>query len=564
MPILHPPPSFHASPGFVRTDRGARDTVMMNFAGPPAVQRVLAAEIFHYWYKRRCTLAASASATAQKPSGGAAGGTANSSVDAPASTDGILGEDGETSEGGADGFIEGGDEASLLSRSPLAGEVSSASTTTAASPPPPAAKKVDANERLPAGDAVEEAPKVPATAPATASTEGGSTTPHQKDTAAAPTDVATDFRYPGAAVNPANAAVAAGGSGTQGDTPTPESNAVSPAESTSPPRSVESSSAIETPPSLSNEDIIIISGPPADAGGTRLEVHMTVRDLIAARAQRTIVFRQLVENMMEDPVVQSGQLELVPQRPTANDVPPLAAPPGGMGPAPPAESLSHMAHAQNQHHPALSMPHNPSMVMPIAGGPPGHNSFPGGFSGVGAHREMDFTVASVGSAGQQQLDRQGCTDWSSGSGGSGGGSGGGAGAGRGESWDPLAFPVADERGGKLGKRERETDGLCNGGEKRPFGASPEAGGAGLGEGDLGFGVRSPLSTEATLNSKRRRQLWMREIGANERRYERRKEEAKRQFEARQQQLLRWMVNEEAGRHDALDGNAGPPPDHEMD
>lgn len=545
------------------TDRGARDTVMMNFAGPPAVQRVIAAEIFHYWYKRRCTLASSVSATAPKYSGGAAGGTANPSVDAPSSTDGILGEDGETSEGGADGFMEGGDEASLLSRSPLPAEVSSASTATAVSPPPPAAKSADANAQLPAAGAIHEVPKVPATAPPTTATEGGATTPHQKETAVPPMDVVTDFRYPVAAVNPANAAVAVSSTSAQGDAPTPESNAVSPAESTSPPRSVESSSALEAPPSLSNDDIIIISGPPADAGGTRLEVHMTVRDLIAARVQRTIVFRQLVESMMEDPVVQSGQLELVPQRSTTNDVPPLPAPPGGVG-ATAAESLSHLAHAQNQHHVALSMPHNPGMAMPISAGPTGPNSFPGGFSGVGAHREIDFTGASVGSAGQQQLDRQACADWSSGSGGSGSGAGsGGAGTGRSDSWDPLAFAVADERGGKLGKRERETEALCNGGGKRPFGASPGGGGTGLGEGDLGFGVRSPLSTEATLNSKRRRQLWMREIGANERRYERRKEEAKRQFEARQQQLLRWMVNEEAGRHDALDGNAGPPPDDEM-
>lgn len=158
----------------------------------------------------------------------------------------------------------------------------------------------------------------------------------------------------------------------------------------------------------------------------------------------------------------------------------------------------------------------------------------------------------------------------------GGGGGGGGGVGRGEGWERLAVSGGDERGGRLAKREREAEEQCNGTGKRASGVGAGSrgegggggggGGSGAGSGDLDldeFGSRSPLSAEAAMNSKRRRQLWMREISLNERRYERRKEEARRHFEARQQQLLRWMVNEEAGRHDGLDGNAGPPPDDDM-
>ena len=67
-----------------------------------------------------------------------------------------------------------------------------------------------------------------------------------------------------------------------------------------------------------------------------------------------------------------------------------------------------------------------------------------------------------------------------------------------------------------------------------------------------------------VSSKRRRQLWMLAIRENELRHERRKEEARKEYETRQQELLRWMIDEEAGRHNALDGDAGPPPMVERD
>ena len=70
--------------------------------------------------------------------------------------------------------------------------------------------------------------------------------------------------------------------------------------------------------------------------------------------------------------------------------------------------------------------------------------------------------------------------------------------------------------------------------------------------------------EMAASSKRRRQLWMLAIRENELRHERRKEEARKEYESRQQELLRWMIDEEAGRHNALDGDAGPPPMVERD
>lgn len=109
------------------------------------------------------------------------------------------------------------------------------------------------------------------------------------------------------------------------------------------------------------------------------------------------------------------------------------------------------------------------------------------------------------------------------------------------------------------KRPRDEGGRVGGGvevEERDSG----------GQGSVPAGASSQggnSEVTAPSASKRRRQLWMIAIRDNETRYERRKQEARREFELRQQQLLRWMVDEEAGRHEDS-GEAGPPPMVEME
>ncbi|CAN0502914.1 unnamed protein product, partial [Ectocarpus sp. 8 AP-2014] len=63
----------------------------------------------------------------------------------------------------------------------------------------------------------------------------------------------------------------------------------------------------------------------------------------------------------------------------------------------------------------------------------------------------------------------------------------------------------------------------------------------------------------TTASSQRRQLWALAIRENELRHERMKEDSRSDYDVRQKELLSWMVDEEAGRHDHLDGTAGPPP-----
>ncbi|CAM9238969.1 unnamed protein product [Ectocarpus sp. 4 AP-2014] len=63
----------------------------------------------------------------------------------------------------------------------------------------------------------------------------------------------------------------------------------------------------------------------------------------------------------------------------------------------------------------------------------------------------------------------------------------------------------------------------------------------------------------TTASSQRRQLWALAIRENELRHERMKEDSRSEYDVRQQELVSWMVDEEAGRHDHLDGTAGPPP-----
>ncbi|CAM9759534.1 unnamed protein product [Ectocarpus sp. 13 AM-2016] len=63
----------------------------------------------------------------------------------------------------------------------------------------------------------------------------------------------------------------------------------------------------------------------------------------------------------------------------------------------------------------------------------------------------------------------------------------------------------------------------------------------------------------TTASSQRRQLWALAIRENELRHERMKEDSRSEYDVRQKELVSWMVDEEAGRHDHLDGTAGPPP-----
>lgn len=77
------------------------------------------------------------------------------------------------------------------------------------------------------------------------------------------------------------------------------------------------------------------------------------------------------------------------------------------------------------------------------------------------------------------------------------------------------------------------------------------------ETDDGAGARQINSDDAA--SAARRQLWYREVQANDARLKAIKEEAEREHAVRMRQLMCWIVDEEGGKHSGLGANAGPGP-----
>lgn len=345
---------------------------------------------------------------------------------------------------------------------------------------------------------------------------------------------------------------------------------------------------------LRDDSLVTIAGPPSMSGAPRLEVRMTVGELREARMQRTSVFKHLVNTMLKDPVIQAGELETIThQAMMLTSQAALAGQDRSVTGASLSSAADPVATVSNGE--ARTLPVGDYMGSVAQSCPNGTAPEVGGISVSSPPTPSPPASAlglSMATAGGTR--KRGSGEWVDAS----------------DMTTPTPAvrldPLFEARGNSV-KREREGPdaGYQEGGGKRlsAMGAVADAADAGKkaesavdegtargaeaeAEAEAGLAVgeeakisgdvevegqgngeekasRPALTPEAAAASRSRRQLWMQEISANERRYERRKEEARREFEARQQQLLMWMVDEEAGRHDELDGDAGPPPDETL-
>lgn len=619
---------------------------MKNFAGPPAVQRLVAAEVFHVWYKRRYSTASASAESSVNASTADADGVATTKPatvetttatttrtttlceatheSAPEKQAGTDGEEDEEEEE-EDDDREDDSEFSKTSMSERAsqktmnvdmdidstGKQTEPTTATAT-----ANVSGSASASASASASVREDNGSSATVQSTATVKHTSKADY--GTAAANSSASTFGRdYCASATCSASVGESSAKSTvTAGASSSTESSGTPRAESTGTPVVNECCSELfeksdaypsvfsagtaaatpeshERPPpgmraDLPDDHMIIIAGPPSGPGGSRIELQMSVGDLKVARTQRTTVFKHLVTTMLNDPVVQAGNLDMATQQSIADSLrssTPLARA---------AASMTLLAKGRNQINQdgaaAIGQTSENANLAAAGAAAPAMSSNGNGRTTVAGAAEqkrdggdgIDYAGQStVGQstadpAQQSQFDRRDSVDSSEPGGGEGGEDGDGE---DGVVWDPVL--CRGDRCGNSVKREREKEATDGRQGKRGMRVSHVVGGsdvggtnnrgvggvsAGQGEGEglsavdsVGAGTRDPPGAELASNSKRRRQIWMREIEANERRYERRKEEARRDFEARQQQLLRWMVEEEAGRHDALGGHAGPPP-----
>eukprot|EP00903_Cladosiphon_okamuranus_P011713 g11016.t1 len=249
------------------------------------------------------------------------------------------------------------------------------------------------------------------------------------------------------------------------------------------------------PPAFANDDIVTLSSPASFPGAPRIEMRMTVGELRRARQTRMTELKRLVAAMIQDPEVQAGELEIFD-----DDMSSPAITQSNLSGAAAAAAAAGMAAVVN--------------------------------------RANSHAAVALLSSGQENrgLPSRGVTN-------TGGGISG--------SLD-VGSKVAEKWGATLlqrGKRARLSGGVDanNGGWViDPSGAVTAA---------PGDASAMPITAAST----QRRQLWALAIRENELLYEREKEAARTEYDARQQELLRWMIDEEAGRHDALGGNAGPPP-----
>lgn len=120
--------------------------------------------------------------------------------------------------------------------------------------------------------------------------------------------------------------------------------------------------------------------------------------------------------------------------------------------------------------------------------------------------------------------------------------------------------------GPVGKRSRIDDYTPDTNGSRATVAGGSAGAAPAGDLNVGYGPgRSTPTNERTERrhvdtaSAARRQLWYREVQANDARLRVIKEEAEREHSTRMRQLMSWIVDEEGGKHDGLGADAGPGP-----
>lgn len=255
------------------------------------------------------------------------------------------------------------------------------------------------------------------------------------------------------------------------------------------------------PPAFASDDIVTLSSPASFPGAPRIELRLTVGELRRARQTRVTELKRLVAAVLKDPKVQAGELEVFDDD--------MGSPAitkdnlSGAAAAAAAAGVAAVVNRANSHTVALLASGQENRGLPSR------------------------STANTGGCISGSLD--------------------------------VGSKVAEKWGATLlrrGKRARGSGGVDVGS------------GDGCVSGD-GWGIDPSGAISAapagvsvmptTVASTQRRQLWALAIRENELLYEREKEAAREEYDARQQELLRWMVDEEAGRHDALGGDAGPPP-----
>lgn len=309
---------------------------------------------------------------------------------------------------------------------------------------------------------------------------------------------------------------------------------------------------------LTDDEVVTLAGPASVPEGPRVEIKLTAGELRKIRQCRVFEFRQLLVEMLYDPTVQIGELDVVVSAPTCPT--PMLTESNSSGAAAAAARAQEMS--------ACTLAYTPRRMIQIL--PSGQEldlEGLGSHTGGGSAVSHPVALSNREEAGGQEYNTHG------------GGFNGGlmsvhaqkstvseevvsVAGGEGGSWEN---PVLEG-----GKRAREV-GDDDGGGKRTHRVGLE----GKEDGHLAPATGGATGVESARQegcvelsgladaSKRRRQLWMLAIRENELRHERKLAEAKRYYEARQQALLQWMIDEEAGRHNHSDGDAGPPPMEEI-
>lgn len=537
---------------------------MTNFAGPDLVKRVVAAEVFHVWAKRR------GGDNAPCAAGSDGGETANDKTDPP--------------------------PPAATTTAAVATTVASASTTVA-----PAATTIASAATIesPAAATIASAPRTVAPAAATIAPAATTLTSVATTIASASTERVGDIKSSAGGQLPwaenaslklaghrdpnekpaegGGAAAAAltsraAGNGdittaglTTGTPPSPAMRVevgLSPAPTPAKAAPEEAAGGVRSPlVKINDADVINLAGPASSPGGPRVELKMTVGELRKARLARSAEFKQLLMAMLNDPIVQAGELDVVtqsncptPQLTEHNSSGAAAAAAAARSHAAAARALEDTTRAMallasgrerdRAGHGGGGFAEGPAPVPNASSNTQEAQSGELTNGGGGGGGSMDLRLGVVPPREQRPERRFLTADLSE---------HGPAGCAERPAEPPLhrlkrARPDADLGGGGGGKQPRGVGGEGQGAAMVGMGVEQHGGGVG----------------EMAASSKRRRQLWMLAIRENELRHERRKEEARKEYETRQQELLRWMIDEEAGRHNALDGDAGPPPMVEKD
>lgn len=489
---------------------------MTNFTGPDLVKRLVAAEVFHVWAKRR-------GETFAAPSGSDSNETAHAKTDPlPAAVFAPTGSpEGAASTAEIDVALCQPPEGSLVAPAQLSAE--EAAETEAPAVRETLAVALDGG----ADGAGVKTPVAPASGL------------HGEQTTVTPASGANEEQTTVTSASGANG----------------EQTTVTPAGGVN----GEQTTVMKPHLRISDSDVISLAGPASSIGGPRVELQMTAGELRKARLSRSTEFKQLLLAMINDPTVQAGQLDVVTQ-PTC-PTPQLTA----FNSSGAAAAAAAAATAKSQAAAARAVEDTTRAMALLASGRERARGGPAGGSMVaglvlaspvqGTRSEQGCTNGDGTIAGlvAPQEQRPPIIEWSE----------PGA-ADVAERWrDPPPPLHRAKRARTDTDASREEDGGRQTSEVDVEGgrgaAAAAAGGSDPAWVSRRQGSAAPALGVMASSSKRRRQLWMLAIRENELRHERRKEEARKEYETRQQELLRWMIDEEAGRHNGCDGDAGPPP-----